>query len=46
MQNFMELHTKKFSAPKALWHLGLGLGPKTNLGQFGSKAFGKGLIKP
>ena len=39
MQNFVEL----FSDPKALtlgvWSL------KTSLGQFGQKAFGKGLVK-
>ena len=44
MQNFMELDMKKISNPKALsfgvWDL------KSNLGQFGLKAFGKGLIKP
>ena len=43
MQNFMELDMKKFSDPKAVtfrvWDL------KTSLGQFGPKAFGKGLIK-
>ena len=44
MQNFMELDMKKISDPKALtfdvWSL------KPNLGQFGPKVFGKGLIKP
>ena len=35
MQNFMKLDMKNW-----VW------GPKTNLGQFGSKAFGRGLIKP
>ena len=43
IQNFMELDMKKFLDPKALafgvW------GIKTSLGQFGPKAFGKGLIK-
>ena len=43
MQNFMDLDVKIISVPKALtfgvW------GVKTSLGQFGSKAFGKGLIK-
>ena len=43
MQNFMELDLKKFSDPKALT---IGVwGLKTSLGQFGHKAFGKGLIK-
>ena len=42
-QNFMELDMKKFSYPKALTFGVLGL--KTSLGQFGHKAFGKGLIK-
>ena len=44
MQNFKELDMKKISDPKALkcgvWGL------KPNLGQFGPKIFGKGLIKP
>ena len=44
MQNFMKLDMKKFSDPKALtfgvWDL------KTTPGQFGPKAFCKGLIKP
>ena len=43
MQNF-KLDMKKISDPKAfifgLWGL------KTSLGQFGRKAFGKGLMKP
>ena len=43
MQNFIDLDMKKFSDLKALifgvWVL------KTILGQFGLKAFGKGLIK-
>ena len=43
MQNFIELDMKPFSDPKALtfgvWSL------KTSLGQFGPKAFGRGLIK-
>ena len=43
MQNFIEVDMKKFSDPKALtfgvWDL------KTSLGQFGPKAFGRGLIK-
>ena len=43
MQNFMELDMKKISDPKALTFGVWGL--KTSLGQFGSKAFGKGLIK-
>ena len=40
IQSFMELDMKKFSDPKALM-----FGVKTSLGQFGPKAFGKGLIK-
>ena len=44
MQNFIELDMKKFTDPKTLtfgvWSL------KTSLVQFGSKAFGRGLIKP
>ena len=44
MQKFMELDMKKVSDPKALtfgvWDL------KPNLGQFGPKAFSKGLINP
>ena len=43
MQNFMELGKKKLSDPKALIFGVWGL--KTSLGQFGFKAFGKGLIK-
>ena len=43
MQNFMELDMKKFSDPKALTFGVWGL--KTSLGQFGPKAFDKGLIK-
>ena len=43
IQNFMELDMKKFSDPKALSFGVWGL--KTSLGQFGSKASGKGLIK-
>ena len=43
MQNFMELHMKKFSDPKALMFGVWGL--KASLGQFGAKAFGKGIIK-
>ena len=43
MQNLMELEMKKCSDPKALTFGIWGL--KTSLGQFGSKAFGKGLIK-
>ena len=43
MQNIMELDMKKFSDPKALTFGVWGL--KTSLGQFGSKAFGKGLIQ-
>ena len=43
MQNFMELYIKKFSDPKALT---LGVwGLEASLGQFGPKAFGRGLIK-
>ena len=42
MQNFMELDMT-FSDPKALTCGVWGL--KTSVGQFGSKAFGKGLIK-
>ena len=43
-QNFMELDMKKFTDPKIL---AFGLwGLKTSLGQFGSKAFDRGLIKP
>ena len=44
MQNFMELDNKKILDPKALTFGIWGL--KTSLGQFGPKAFGKGLIKP
>ena len=43
MQNFMELHMKKFSDPKVLMFGVWGL--KASLGQFGPKAFGKGIIK-
>ena len=43
MQNFIELDMKKFSDLKALIFGVWGL--KTSLGQFGPKAFGKGLIK-
>ena len=43
MQNFIELDMKKFSDLKALTFAVWGL--KTSLGQFGSKAFGKGLIR-
>ena len=43
MQNFMELDMKKMSDPKALAFGVWGL--KTRLGQFGVKAFGKGLIR-
>ena len=43
MQNFMELVMKKISDPKALT---FGLwGLKTSLGQFGPKAFAKGLMQ-
>ena len=43
MQKFMGLDMKKNSDPKAL---AFGIwGLKPNLGQFGPKAFGKGLIK-
>ena len=45
MQNFMELDMKKMASdPKALTFGVWGLKP--NLGQFGPKTFGKGLIKP
>ena len=44
MQNFMDLAIKKISDPKALIFEVWGL--KTSLGQFGPKAFCKGLIKP
>ena len=39
MQNFMELEMKKYLDLKtvSIW----GLGPKTSLGKFGTKAFGK-----
>ena len=44
MQNFMQLDMKKNSDPKSqtfgIWGL------KTTLGQFGPRAFDKGLIKP
>ena len=43
MQNFMKLDMKKFSDPKALTFAVWGL--KTSLGQFGPKAFGKGLMQ-
>ena len=43
-QNFIELHMKKFTDPKTLTFGVWGL--KTNLGQFGPKAFDRGLIKP
>ena len=43
MQNFIELDMKKFSDFKALIFGVWGL--NTSLGQFGPKAFGKGLIK-
>ena len=43
MQNFIELDMKKFSDLKALTFAAWGL--KTSLGQFGSKVFGKGLIR-
>ena len=44
MQNFMEHDMKQISEPKALTFSVWGL--KTSLGQFGPKAFDKGLIKP
>ena len=44
MKNFMELVMKRTSDPKALTFGVWGLKP--NLGQFGPKTFGKGLIKP
>ena len=44
MQHFVELDVNKYSDPKALTFGVWGL--KTSLGQFGPKAFGKGLIKP
>ena len=40
----MELDMKTFSDPKTLTFVVWGL--KTSLGQFGPKAFGKGVIKP
>ena len=44
MQNFMKFDMEKFTDSKTLtfgvWSL------KTSLGQFGPKAFGRGLIKP
>ena len=40
----MELDMKKISDPKALTFGDWGLKP--NLGQFGPKIFGKGLMKP
>ena len=43
MQNFMELDIKKISDHKALTFDIWGLKP--NLGQFGPKTFGKGLIE-
>ena len=43
IQNFMELDIKKFKVPKTLTFGVWGL--KTSLGQFGPKAFGRGLIK-
>ena len=43
IQNFMELDMKKFSDPKVLTFGAWGLKP--SLGQFGPKAFDKGLIK-
>ena len=44
MQNFMELDMTKIPDLKALTFEVWGL--KTSLGQFGLKAFSKGLIKP
>ena len=44
MQNFMELDMTKIPDLKALTFEVWGL--KTSLGQFGPKAFSKGLIKP
>ena len=45
MQNFyLELDMKKSSDPKTLVFVSWAL--KTSLGQFGPKAFSKGLIKP
>ena len=43
-QNVMELDMRKFTDPKTLTVGVWGL--KTSLGQFGPKAFGRGLIKP
>ena len=43
VQNFIQLDMKKYSDLKALIFGVWGL--KTSLGQFGPKAFGKGLIK-
>ena len=44
MQNFMELDMKKNSYPTTLTFGVWGLKP--NLGEFGPKTYGKGLIKP
>ena len=43
-QNVMELDMRKFTDPKTLTFGIWGL--ETSLGQFGPKAFGRGLIKP
>ena len=43
-QNVMELDMRKFTDPKTLTFGVWGL--ETSLGQFGPKAFGRGLIKP
>ena len=42
MQNFMELDMKRYLDLKTVYIWGLE--PKTSLGQFGTKAFGKRLI--
>ena len=44
MQNFMKFDMEKFTDSKTLTFGVWGL--KTSLGQFGLKAFGRGLIKP
>ena len=44
MQNFMKFDMEKFTDSKTLTFGVWGL--KTSLGQFGPKAFGRGLIKP
>ena len=44
MQHFMELDKKNFLDPKVLTFRVCGL--KASLGKFGTKVFGKGLVKP